>query len=939
MGFSNSVRGRLLMGAATSVLFFAGAPAMAQDADEAVTVDQSGDQSVDEDDTARLSTITVKGIKGSIQNSLNTKKNETSIVEAISAEDIGKLPDLSIADSLARLPGVTAQRVRGRSQQISIRGLGPDFSLALWNGREVVSAGNNRGVEFDQFPSELVAQGVVYKTPDATLAATGIAGAVDLRTVRPLDYTDRKLNFSAKYSVNDNGQLNPDFDDDGYRFFGSYIDQNAAGTIGWSLAATVQSNPTQYFSRELKTNSGQTSVDPATGLVYPTDNPRTGVVSRDFERTSVAGALEFEPNDRWRTTIDAFYTDTEDSGIFRGVETPLASWSTADFIGTGGNSGFADAAAYDDVTAFLRTDEEGNTAEIWALGLNTSYELTDRLTVTGDYSRSTLDRNDIDYESYAGTGFAGAGPTDQMIFGFPNDGTYNIIHGLDYTDPGTVLLTDPGGWGQVGFIKEPKIEDELDQLRLEAEYEVDMPFISGLTGGYLYTTREKSYDSNEAFLRAGPSFVNGSLTIPDNIIAGKTDSGDIGFDIIAYRTGRLVNDGTYTVEDANDTEWTVEEDISTLYAMASIDDEVSGIPVRGNVGFQYVDTEQSSTGTLTAAGERTVSYDYTKFLPSMNLSFEVSPDTFVRVGAAKTVTRARLDQIAANQTIATSNMVCVDGADADSLVDGAVPGTGPGGLAYNGANNVCFTLSGGNPVLEPYESTSLDLAFERYFDSTTALSVALFHKELDNWVVSYRRAPIDLSDLLAESGLGDQILVTNPEFAFGAQDGPENAASGSISGIEATLRMSLDRYLPEALEGFGFNASYTYADSSLDFNGQDIDIPGYSDQVWSGDIYYENHGFRARVSARHRSEFLSEVQNFDGSLSGAIAQGETIVDMQVGYEWEQGPLEGFGVNFEVFNLTDEPFVTENRTVDPGVTFPSRHELYGTTYNITVSKSF
>ncbi|MEQ9316055.1 MAG: TonB-dependent receptor plug domain-containing protein, partial [Henriciella sp.] len=567
MATTDTVRYRLLAGAATGVMLFCAAPAIAQETDADATVTVNGD----EDDEARLGVVTVKGIKGSIQNSLNTKKNETSIVEAISAEDIGKLPDLSIADSLARLPGVTAQRVRGRSQQISIRGLGPDFSLALWNGREVVSAGNNRGVEFDQFPSELVAQGVVYKTPDATLAATGIAGAVDLRTVRPLDYTDRKMNFSAKYSVNDNGKLNPDFDDDGYRFFGSVIDQNKAGTIGWSLAATVQSNPTQFFSRELKTNSGQTTVDPATGLVYPSDNPRTGVVSRDFERTSVAGALQFEPNDRWSTTIDAFYTDTTDSGIFRGVETPIASWSTADFVGTSGTNGFADAAAYDDVTTFLRTDTEGNTAEIWAFGLNTSYAVTDRLMIIGDYSRSTLDRNDIDYESYAGTGFAGAGPTDTLVFGFPNDGQYNILHGLDYTDPNTVLLTDPGGWGQVGFIKQPKIEDELDQIRLEAQYEMDNSFISGLTGGVLLTNREKTFDSNEAFLRAGDSWVGGSLPIPANKILGKTDSGSIGLDIIAYNPSSFLRDGTYNVEKATfDTEWKVEEEITTLYAMANI---------------------------------------------------------------------------------------------------------------------------------------------------------------------------------------------------------------------------------------------------------------------------------------------------------------------------------------------------------------------------------
>ena len=255
---------------------------------------QDADENASASNETEGEAIVVTGIRSSLQSALNGRRNADSLIEVIQAEDIGKLPDLSIADSLARLPGVTAQRVRGRSQQISIRGLGPDFSLALWNGREVVSAGNNRGVEFDQFPSELVAQGVVYKTPDATLAATGIAGAIDLRTVRPLDYTERKLNFSGKYVFNDNDQPNPDFDEDGYRLFGSLIVQNADGTIGWSLAATIQSNPTQFTSRELKTNSGQTSIDPLTGLVYPSDNPRTGVVSREFERTSVAGALQFD---------------------------------------------------------------------------------------------------------------------------------------------------------------------------------------------------------------------------------------------------------------------------------------------------------------------------------------------------------------------------------------------------------------------------------------------------------------------------------------------------------------------------------------------------------------------------------------------------------------------------------------------------------------------
>ncbi|MEO1323586.1 MAG: TonB-dependent receptor [Pseudomonadota bacterium] len=910
-----------LLGTAALALA-ASVPVYAQDAADAV----------EEDEEATLDVVTVTGIRGSIQNSLNAKKNATSIVEAISAEDIGKLPDLSIADSLARLPGVTAQRVRGRSQQISIRGLGPDFSLALWNGREVVSAGNNRGVEFDQFPSELVAQGVVYKTPDATLAATGIAGAVDLRTVRPLDYTERKLNFSGKYVINDTDQTNPDFNEDGYRLFGSYIDQNAEGTIGWSLAATVQSNPTQFTSRELKTNSGQTSIDPATGLVYPSDNPRTGAVSREFERTSVAGSLQFEPNDRWQTTVDAFYTDTEDAGIFRGVETPIASWSSAQFQGTTGTSGFADAATYNNVTTFLRTDTEGNTAEIFAIGLNSSYQVTDRLTLTGDYARSTLDRNDIDYESYAGTGFAGSGPTDTLGFGFDDDGAYGIAAGLDYTDPNVVLLTDPGGWGQVGFIKEPKIEDELNQLRLEAEYELGNKFISSVKAGILLTDREKSFDSNENFIRAGDSWVNGSLAIPSNRIVGATDSGSIGLDIIAYDPSSFLTDGTYNLEKATfDTEWTVEEEIQTFYAMANIDTMFNSVPVIGNVGFQYAETEQSSTDSLTSGG----ALSYENFLPSANLSFEVSPDTFLRFAAARTVTRARMDQLASNRSISFNPLVCTD-VDGDQIYTEQLDMNGA--PIYDGEENVCFSQSGGSTTLEPYLATSFDFSFEKYFDPTTAISFAVFHKDLEDWIVDVTTRGVDLTESLALTG-DDATLATNPEFAIGNVSGPQNFAEGTITGFEATMRLGLDRFLPEQFAGFGFNASYTYSDNELTNDIGSTDIPGYSDTVWSGDLYYENHGWRGRVSARHRSEFLSEVQNFDGSLSGAQAQDETIVDLQIGYEWDDGPLQGVGVNFEVFNLTNEPFVTENVTTDPTVVFPSRYEEYGTTYNFTVSKKF
>jgi len=928
---------RLLCGAATFLaLAVTGAPVMAQDAEEPAAVEGE----------AEGEAIVVTGIRQSIQSSLDAKREATSIVEVITAEDLGLLPDLSIADTLARLPGVTAQRVRGRSQQVSIRGLGPDFSLSLLNGREIVSAGNNRGIEFDQFPSELIGTGVVYKTGDAQLAAIGIAGAVDLRTVKPLDSNKRQLTVSGTYTINDSGSLNPDFAADGYRFFGSYIDQNEAGTVGWSLGVTVQSVPTQFISRELKTQDNRDNGDrtnlvgqvrrDANGVFYPADNPRQGVVSRSFERTSVAGSLQFEPTDRFQLTLDGFYTDTSDSGIFRGSETPIASWSGATFEGaTGTRDSFATSATYSGVVPILRTDTEGSEAEIFALGGNLEWQATDNLGFVLDYGYSTLDRNDIDYESYAGTGRARSGPQDRMVFTFAPDGQYSIDTQLDYTNPANVLLTDPGGWGQVGFIKQPQINDELHQLRAETYWQFDGGFIDRITMGWLYTDRSKDFDSNESFLRPTAAFGNG-LRVPTNAIVGTTNTKNLGFDMLAYNPASFLTDGTYLVEKATfDTQWVVEEQIHNFYIQADIDGDLGSVPVRGNIGLRYADTEQGSTGTI-AGGVNSVSTSYDNWLPSMNLSFEIMPDTFIRIAAAKTVTRARLDQMTANQNIGFNPLACAD-TNADQRPDVLLPG-------FNPPAQVCFNLSGGNPLLQPYRSTSYDISFEKYFSPGTAIIIAGFHKDLSDWIIDFS-AIADISQSIRNFGAGS-ILQGNPDAGIGIINGPVNFSDGTITGVEGTVRLNFGDF-SDTLDGFGGFASVTYADAQvLNQNSVPIDIPGYSDVTWSGDIFYEKYGFRAKLAARYRSGFLSEVQNFDGSLSGARAQPETILDAQIGYTFEKEGsfLNGVQVLAEVFNLTNEPFVTENVLQNAAGTavvgtFPSRHELYGRTFQFTIRKSF
>ena len=154
-----------------------------------------------------LQEITVSGIGASVEAAIQVKRDAPDIVEAISAEDIGKLPDPSIAESLTRLPGVTAQRSDGRTSDISIRGFGPDFNGTLMNGREQVSTGDNRAIQFDQYPAELIHAVEVYKTPDASLIGQGLAGTIDLQTTRPLEYGKRALVFDVRAVKNGNGDL------------------------------------------------------------------------------------------------------------------------------------------------------------------------------------------------------------------------------------------------------------------------------------------------------------------------------------------------------------------------------------------------------------------------------------------------------------------------------------------------------------------------------------------------------------------------------------------------------------------------------------------------------------------------------------------------------------------------------------------------------------
>ncbi len=894
-------------------------------------------QTTSQDEQAtQVDEIVVTGIRRSIEASISAKARNTSIVEVISAEDIGKLPDVSIAESLARLPGVTMQRLDGRSQQISIRGLGPDFTTALLNGREMVTTGDNRGVEFDQFPSELMSSVIVYKTPDAALTGQGLAGTVDMKTVRPLDYGRRAIVANARYEWNDIGALNSGTTDHGSRYTLSYIDQFADDTIGIALGYAHMSSP--YQSERFNAWGYPTYSDGnlLTGGVKPY------VMSSELERDGYMGVLEWRPNDRFHSTIDAFYSEFKNTQVLRGIEFPLA-WGGSSGACPGSladcrpgpslrpgytvEDGMIVAGTWDNIKGVVRNDLNKRDSNITALGWNTEFVANDDWSFNLDLNYSKVERNDIILETNAGTGRNIAGALDTLGFELTGDGVTRFTSQLDYSDPNLIKITSPQGWGgdvipggQAGYMNTPSIEDEIKAVRFVTTRQLHQSPFSSIDFGVNYSEREKSFVNDQYYL-AVPG--GGDLAIPTQFLMDPTDLGYLGISkVISYDALGVINSGALAKvrnpnADVAAGNWEVSEKVTTTFIRANIDHNLFGKPLTGNVGVQAVYTDQSSNGfsasqlapgvsqTLAVSG----GVDYLEILPSANFIVEAGDDFFVRFAAARTLARPRMDDMRASRNYSYNPA-----------------------LAQSGdINRSPWSGGGGNPELRPFIADVADISIEKYFANRRGyVSLAAYYKNLESYVYNHNQI-FDFT--------GYPIGVGNPEPVLreGLIGAPDNGDGGWIKGAEFAVSAPFDIFHP-MLEGFGgqFSASWTDSEIQPDPTQAPTTLPGLSETVVNTTVYYEKYGFQARLSHRYRSDFLGEVAGFGNGRTLRSVAAESIIDAQIGYEFQSGPAEGLSILAQVNNLTDEPFKTfengdERRTID--------FQKYGRTFLVGVNYRF
>jgi len=874
-----------------------------------------------------LEKFTVKaGFSGSLAAAAEKKQNAVSITEVIASEDLGKLPDISIADALTRLPGLAAQRTNGRAQQISVRGLNGDFSTATLNNREQVSTNLNRAVEFDQYPADLLQTVTVYKTASANLSSQGIAGTIDMQTVSPLSKSGRQVALSGYYHWNELGQLTPGVSENGYRTSLAYIDQFDDGKVGVAFGVSIAKTPwagEQYQAWGYPTDAGN----------FVLGGTKSYVRNSILDRKAYMLVLEFKPNDNLHAKFDLYHADFEEKQLLRGMEIPLY-WSQASLqAGYTTSGGLATNSTFTNVHPVVRNDIFLRTDSPLALGLNLIIGKDNAWPVNVDFGYSKIERTDQNLETWSGLGFRGTPftTTDTMRVQLSPGAVPVITPTKSYADGSVLRLSDPQGWGPTnipgggmhGYLKYFRAKDEMGQFTAFTKHSLNKWFQS-VEVGTSYTDRYKrDGEGPSGFI--SPANAANTLALPATV--GTTDMSFLGVGrIYAYDPLAAYNAGIWAYTPNTDTgivanRYDIREKVTQLYALFNIDTKWGSLPVTGNFGVRAINTDQSSRGfsangsSLNAVSDGEKYWDYA---PNLNLNFKKSENTIIRFSAARQLARPRMHDMRASRTW----------------------GYNPANAASTNLAQSPWSGGGGNAKLRPWESDSFDLSVEHYFAERRGyFAVAGFSKKLKNYIYE-------------QQSLGDFTgypVISGPAPALrqGLVSQPVNGTGGSITGFELSLSLSSELFNRD-IKGFGLVMGGAYTDSSIRPWGPTAGtapIAGLSRHVANITAYYERHGFSARVSDRYRSENRQYITTFgvpspsgDVNPNGgfSVAQPENVIDAQVTYAFEQGPLKGLTLHLQAYNLNNEPLVTYDNN-DPRRVI--NYQTYGASYSFGASYKF
>lgn len=853
--------------------------------------------------TTAVEEVVVTGYRESLEQSLDAKRATAGAVDAIFAEDIADFPDTNLAESVQRVPGVAIDRVGGEGRQISIRGLSPEFSRVRINGMEAltttsatdaVGTNRTRAFDFNVFASELFNQIAVRKTSSAEVDEGSLGATIDLFTARPLDFEGFKFVSSYQQGYNElSDKTDP-------RAVALVSMTNDAGTLGALFSVAYSKRQTreegsQSGGWERNTNSANDRWNSVpTGLsadeVARINNsvharfPRYVNFEHDQDRLGLTGSVQWKPGDHTTLSLDVLHSklDAERTEPF------LEAISFARGNATGRRQ--TDVRAYEidsngtmvygvfdnvDTRSENRLDEWNTVFNQYSLTLD--HEFSDRFKVNALVGTS---KSELEVER-ATTIILENFDSDNFVYDFRgNQNRPFISYGFD--------VTDPANWVVSEVRERPSDQsNEFDTGRIDTAFTINDTFT--LKGGvswkeYGFDVTAGARDTTLPINRAGCTLARQSVTAAQGYQQGYGDN-DLpagmarSFFVADVRTlanaiGLYTNEACFPLTAvAADVRHVTEEDLG-YHVQLDFNTAVFGLPLRGDVGVRYVETDLTSTGLQQVAGQNvsvTVDRKYDDTLPAVNLVLEPFQDFLVRGAYSKVMSRPPLASLS--------------------------PGGSIGGFSTPP------TVTFGNPDLEPFRADAYDLSFEWYFADEALVALALFRKDIESFVVN----DIDFA-FWSTLGLPDSLLdqvPADPSMEFEVRK-PVNGNGGKLEGFEIQYQQPFT-WLPgpQWLSNFGTILNYTNVESKVNFANEGatpriLNLVGLSEQSANVTLYYDNDIFSARVSLAYRDSFMtSATSRVPNDID--FTDESTYVDFSTSYKVN----EHFKVSLEALNLTDE----------------------------------
>ncbi|HEV2600252.1 TonB-dependent receptor [Sphingopyxis sp.] len=921
---------------ASAALFIA-VPAFAQEApaDAPESVDPAtGDIGGDE--------ILVTGTRATQRSSIAFKRDADVVVDGLVSDEIGATPDNSVGDTLERIVGVSADRFKGNANELSVRGLGPTLSFSTFNGREVSTAGPDRSVAFQQFPSELVNGVLVYKSQRADFLEGGVGGVIELRSMKPLDYGKRRIQFEVRgdFQPQDNDVYQ--HDGLGYRANFSYADQfsTGIGDIGVSIGYQRQDTtaPEDYYNANstfqlcntsannpwLVTGSaasqvaagaganctfatGPRSVAPSTGAppvlvgetrgdYYFANSSRSFRTQSTSEvRDGLIGAIQWRPSSDFEISIDGQYSkrnSLEDRNVLgiaeglRGVQ-PILIGNGSNGYSPGALIRYRGNSNIENQLETRRRIEEyigGGISLVWS---------PDRWNISFDGSYSNSHRTETQKQtrmrSNRRVGYELSYEEGDVV-------PHVTFDNFDITDHDLFLTTAANSV----YARNRFVTDRTDRIwaaRLDLDRELDGFFTSVKFGGRIsdhHRTNDNARNSDLNTLVA----LNGQS--PAQLIAQANQQCRVPFTTTRYMKGMGTNvtrwatfdndclfrtfTGSddalpYPADGRDPSDIDVTERIYAAYAMANFASDLGNVPVSGNIGLRWVKTD------ITSIGYR---QSYLLTIDSGNDTYDIAVDPTGQLQTNRSKGSYDYFLPSANIAFDLSDEVKLRLAAYRAIARSGIESFGAGinlnpTTAASGVDNIIFNATTGNPNLKPLRAWNLDASLELYASKDTLISIAGYYKWAKGTVIG-RSEPIPTD--ITVTTIRDNGPRETETFTINPVAPSNDLETRHLYGVEATASHALT-WLPDPLDGLGIQgsvnrafANFEYPDTSPIADYIDpANLIGLSKWTASGSVWFEKWGLSLRANLRYRSGYYKP----NGGTNREI-RGGTYLNLSAQYD-------------------------------------------------------